>query len=177
MTTFYSIHAYDQQSRYDAGEDRIKDGKLYTTFDKACTAIEKKIQDHINSEEENEVFRAPNREDMERKMGKYKYVHYYETDTLWLWVISKWEVEKTYVYQYWVENKICGLHTKSGKYASFDEACDDLDRELSELHEAIGKHWTPHMTREEFKEYMGEYTASTYDFFNDDKYVLSRQDA
>lgn len=96
MTTFYSIRAYDQESRYHAGEDRINNGKLYTTFDKACEEIEKKIQDHIkyfNSAGENEVFRAPNRENMKERLGKHTDVHYYETDVLWLWVISKWEVE------------------------------------------------------------------------------------
>jgi len=94
MATFYSIHAYDQESRHHAGEDRINNGKLYTTFEKACEEIEKEIQAHIkyfNTEEEKEVFRAPNREEMKKKMGKY--VHYYETSVLWLWVISKWEVE------------------------------------------------------------------------------------
>jgi len=94
MATFYSIHAYDQESKYYHGEDRINDGKLYETFEKACDVIERKIQAHIeyfNSSEEEEVFRAPNREEMKRKMTKY--VHYYETSTLWLWVISKWEVD------------------------------------------------------------------------------------
>ena len=91
MTTFYSIHAYDQ----DAGEERLNNKKLYATFDKACEEIEKRIQSHIeyfNSEEETEVFQPPNREEMKRKMGKY--VHYYETIVGWLWVISKWEVEE-----------------------------------------------------------------------------------
>lgn len=95
MATFYSIHAYDQESKYYAGEDRVNDGILYTTFEKACDVIERKIQAHIeyfNSEEEVEVFRPPNREEMRHKMGKGKYVHYYETSVLWLWVISKWEV-------------------------------------------------------------------------------------
>jgi ribosome-associated translation inhibitor RaiA len=80
---------------------------------------------------------------------------------------------KKYVYQYWVENNIlCGPHTKSSIYTSFDEVCDALDRELSELH---GKpNWKPRMTREEFKEYMGDYPASTYDFFKTDTYVLYR---
>jgi hypothetical protein len=95
MTTYYSIHAYDQESKYYHGEDRINDGKLYATFEKACEVIERKIQAHIehfNSEEEVEVFRAPNREEMKQKMDKGKFVHYYETSVLWLWVISKWEV-------------------------------------------------------------------------------------
>ena len=93
MATYYSIHAYDQESQYYRGEDRINNGKLYVTFEQACDAIEKKIQSHIeyfNSSEEEEVFRPPNREEMKQKMGKY--VHYYETSTIWLWVISKWEV-------------------------------------------------------------------------------------
>jgi hypothetical protein len=81
---------------------------------------------------------------------------------------------KKYVYQYWVENKICGLHTKSGKYTSFDDACDALDRELRELHE--NPDWKPRMTREEFKDYMGDYWASTYDFYNTDTYILSRRE-
>lgn len=94
MATFYSIHAYDQESRYYAGEDRINNGKLYTTFEKACEEIEKNIQAHIeyfNSSEQEQVFEPPNREEMKTKMGKY--VHYYETMTGWLWVISKWEVD------------------------------------------------------------------------------------
>lgn len=95
MATFYSIHAYDQESRYHAGEDRINDGKLYTTFEKACEEIEKRIQAHIeyfNSEEENEVFYPPNREDKEKYISKRPYVHYYESIAGWLWVIKKWEV-------------------------------------------------------------------------------------
>lgn len=94
MTTYYSIHAYDQESKYFAGEDRIHDGKLYTTFEKACDVIETKIQSHIqyfNSSEEEEEFKPPNREEMKQKMGTY--VHYYETQAGWLWVISKWDVD------------------------------------------------------------------------------------
>jgi len=80
MATFYSIHAYDQESKYFSGEDRIKNGKLYTTFEKACEEIERRIQSHIeffNSWEENEVFQPPNREEMKGKMGKF--VNYYES--------------------------------------------------------------------------------------------------
>ena len=98
MTTFYSIHAYDRESKYYAGEDRIYNSTLYTTFEKAGEEIEKRIQAHVeyfNSEEENEVFVPPNREEMRQRIGKGKYVHYYETNAGWLWVISKWEVEAT----------------------------------------------------------------------------------
>ena len=93
MTTYYSIHAYDQHSHYHHREDRIEDGKLYATFENACEVIEKKIQSHIeyfNSWEYEEEFKPPNREEMKQKMGKY--VHYYETQAGWLWVISKWDV-------------------------------------------------------------------------------------
>ncbi len=96
MATFYSIHAYDRESKYYAGEDRINDGKLYTTFEKACDVIERKIQaqiEYFNCEEENEVFQPPNREEMKKRMGGFKYVNYYETNVGWIWVISKWEVE------------------------------------------------------------------------------------
>jgi ribosome-associated translation inhibitor RaiA len=193
MTTLYSIHAYDQESKYYHGEDRINDGKLYATFDNACEVIERKIQAHIehfNSEEEEEVFRAPNREEMERKISKGKFVHYYETSVLWLWVISKWEVvveekPKKYVYQYWVENKICGLHTNSDKYASFDEVCDALDMELRQLYEVYGgeKPFEPLQSREEVKTLIETCPTIVYAYVNDgsgsmnDKYVLNRQDA
>ena len=95
MATYYSIQAYDQESLHHAGEDRINNGKLYTTFEKACEEIEKNIKAHIeefnsSEEEEEEVFRAPNREKLKQKMTKY--VHYYKTNTHWLWVISKCEV-------------------------------------------------------------------------------------
>lgn len=93
MTTYYSIHAYDQDSHSQCGEDRIDDGKLYTTFEKACDVIETEIQAHIeyfNSSEEEETFQPPNREKMKQNMGRY--AHYYESRAGWLWVISKWEV-------------------------------------------------------------------------------------
>lgn len=95
MATYYSIHAYDQESKYNSGEDRVDDGKLYTTFEQACDAIEEKIQSHIEyfksyEGEEEEVFQPPNREEMKQKMDKY--VHYYKSQVDWMWVISKWEV-------------------------------------------------------------------------------------
>ena len=91
MATFYSIHAYDQESRYHAEEDRINNGKLYATFEKACEEIETKILDHIK--EYDRVFEPPNREDKEKYIRKRPYVHYYECESGWLWVIKKWEVE------------------------------------------------------------------------------------
>ncbi len=94
MATFYSIHAYDQESTRHRGDDRINDGKLYTTFEKACDAIEKAIEDYIehwNNHESDtpEEFEPPNREEMETTR---RYVHYYECNSGWLWVIRKWKV-------------------------------------------------------------------------------------
>jgi len=170
MTTFYSIHVYDQESKYHVDEDLVDNHILYKSFDRACEAIEERIR-YYEIE-----FTSPNREDKAKYISKRPYVHYYENG--FLFVISKMTVEEEkpkYVYQYWVQNKICGLHTKSGKYASFDEVCDALDMELQELHGNLD--WKPRMNREDFKEYMGDYPISTYDFFKEDKYVLSRENA
>lgn len=173
MATYYTIHCYDQESKYHVDEDLINNHILYNTFERACEAIEERIR-YYDSD-----FQSPNREDKAKYISKSPYVHYYEANAGVLFVISKMTVEeekpKKYVYQYWVENKICGLHTKSGKYASFDEVCDALDMELRELHE--NPDWKPRMSREEFKDYMADYWVSTYDFFKEDKYVLSRQEA
>lgn len=204
MATFYAIHAYDQESKYHSDEDKIDNQKLYTTFEKACDAIEKKIGDYIeywNNHESDtpEEFEPPNREDKAKYIAKRPYVHYHECNSGWLWVISKMTVEedppKKYTYQYYIEN--CntyrtyttlsgekGVHEpkKSKVFDSFDEAIDAMDKELRELHVAIGKYWEPRMNREAFKTYMGDHVASTYDFFNDggpitDTYVLVRQEA
>ena len=178
MTTYYSIHAYDQHSHYHHGEDRIEDGKLYATFEQACEVIEKKIQTHIeyfNSWDHEEVFQPPNREEMKQRMGKY--LHYYESQAGWLWVISKWEVveeekPKKYVYQYFVRNNEQTEMKSSPKYETFDEICDVLDKELRKLH---GENWQPRMTREQYKNYMGDDAfAISYDFFKTDTYVLYR---
>ena len=93
------------------------------------------------------------------------------------------EFEEKYLYQYVVENSGHGIQKESQKYASFNEACDAMDKELDYLHDTLGKpNWKPRMARVEFKKYMGDYPVSTYDFFNDggpttDKYVLSRLEA
>lgn len=185
MATFYSIHAYDQESKYYHGEDRIHCGKLYITFEKACEVIERKIQAHIeyfNSEEEVEVFRPPNRDEMKRKMDMSAHVHYYETYLLWLWVISKWEVEeekpKKYVYQYFVEKEIRGTMVglkASEKYASFDEMLDILESEV--------RNWVPYSSRQTIQEYMERNVRMVYnrvDDGSDDEtitYVIHKYDA
>ena len=88
--------------------------------------------------------------------------------------------KKKYVYQYWVENKIFGLATMPRKYASFDEACDALDRELSELYEVDGKE-PLQRSRLVIKTLLEKSSTTTYAYYNDggsttDKYILSRQE-
>lgn len=78
---------------------------------------------------------------------------------------------KKYVYHYFRFNSYHGIQKSSQKYSSFDEACDALEKELRELH---GEGWEPRMPREEFRKYMGDYPASTYDFYKTDTYVLNR---
>jgi hypothetical protein len=99
MTTFYSIHAYNPESR-NPGEDKIHDGILYKGFEKACEAIHEKIDFYIeywNNHESDtpEEFEVPNVEEMKKDIEKRKYVNYYECDSGWVWVIRKWDVSKS----------------------------------------------------------------------------------
>ena len=88
MTTYYSIHAYDQNSHYHADEDLVDNHILYKTFERACDAIEERIR-YYESE-----FEPPNREDKARYISKRPYVHYYEASGGFLFVISKMTVEE-----------------------------------------------------------------------------------
>jgi hypothetical protein len=90
MTTFYSIHAYDKDSRYHAGEDMVDNGKLYTSFERACDEIEKRIRIHVESSEE---FEPPDREELRRNVDTYIHWPYSPLGAGRLWVISKWEVD------------------------------------------------------------------------------------
>lgn len=95
MAVFYSIHAYDQESHYHRGENKIDNRTLYPSFRKACDMIEKEIKRYIacfNGPDQVEVFKQPNREEMKRQIDIKKYVHYYETQAGWLWVISEWKI-------------------------------------------------------------------------------------
>lgn len=95
MVVFYSIHAYDEKTRYSSNEDRIDEGILYQTFEQACEAIEKRIKKHIeylNCPEEQEVYKQPNREEMKRKLDMGRHLDYYESVACRMFVISKWEV-------------------------------------------------------------------------------------
>lgn len=84
MATFYSIHAYDQNTC--DGDDLLNTKVLYSTFEKACDAIEKEIQLRT------EKFEPPNFMDLMRQINMGRYVHYYETEDGTLFVINKWNV-------------------------------------------------------------------------------------
>ena len=192
MATYYSIHAYDQESKHFAGEDRINDGKLYATFENACEVIEKKIQSHIeyfNSWEYEEEFKPPNREEMKQKMGKY--VHYYETQAGWLWVISKWEVvveekPKQYVYQYFVEKETRDTVVAvrgSLLYSSLDDMLDILESEVVRFHlDMRARNWVPY-SRQTIQEYMERNKRMIYDRVDDGTdegtitYAIHKRDA
>ncbi len=159
--------------------------ELYPTFELACDAIEVHIRRHIeewNAEypDEEDEFVPPDRKEIYNSFAG-NYLHYYEAYSELLYMIAKMKVApekpKKYVYQYFVEKSNGEIATNSIKYNTFDEVCDYMDLELRERHEAVGKSWKPRMTHEEFKEYMGDYFATTYDFFDTDKYVLMRYDA
>ena len=99
-------------------------------------------------------------------------------------IIHAIEFEKKYVYQYFVENDYKGITSlslkASQKYASFDEACDAMDKELSELYEVDGKE-PLQRNRLVIKTLLGKSSRITYASYNDggpttDKYVLSRQE-
>lgn len=104
MTTFYSIHVYDQNATDEVNQDRINNKKLYTTFEKACDDMDKKIKWHIDYWNDHDddgenferptrhVFEQPNREEKKEEISKSTYVHYYQCESGWLWVICKWEV-------------------------------------------------------------------------------------
>lgn len=79
MATFYTIHAYDQES--GRGDDLIEYQYLYTTFDKACDAIECEIHD--------KNFERPDRTEMSQYLKTRNYVHYYEDEHGVLFVIGK----------------------------------------------------------------------------------------
>lgn len=96
MSVFYSIHAYDQESN-SPDEDKIADGTLYRTFEKACKVINKKIEFYIeywNSHESDtpEEFKVPNMEEMKNDIQFSKYVNYYKCKSGWLWMIIKNQV-------------------------------------------------------------------------------------
>ncbi len=178
MTTFYSIHAYNPESR-NPGEDKIHDGILYTTFEKACEAINKKIDFYIeywNNHESDtpEEFKVPNVEEMKKDIEKRKYVNYYECDSGWVWVIRKWEVEEEkpkYTYQYFVEKETRGTVVAlkcSEKYSSLDEMLDVLQPEVVKFHlDMRARNWAPY-SRQTIREYMERNKRMIYDRVDDD---------
>lgn len=174
MATYYTIHCYKPYT----AEDIMDSYDLYPTFDMACDAIDEHIRRHIEfwndcHPDEQDEGDMPDRKEMFASfVGNY--LHYYEAQSERLFVICKRKIvpnkpTKKYVYQYFVRNN---EQTTSPKYETFDEVCDVLDKELRKLH---GENWQPRMTREQYKNYMGDDTyAISYDFYKTDTYVLFR---
>lgn len=77
MATFYSVHIFED-SDYD---NDIGYFKLYTTFEKACDAMDKKILDYIARMDRvvisDLVFDAPDREPLRKEMETRDWVRYY----------------------------------------------------------------------------------------------------
>lgn len=89
----YSLHAYDTETYWGTdGDDHIADGILYTTFEKACSAMEKRIQEYMQERGRDEVFQPPNREKAKEQMKWERFVKYYRDYSGFLWVIQKWEI-------------------------------------------------------------------------------------
>ena len=167
MTTYYTIHCYDQNSHYHADEDLVDNHILYKTFDRACDAIEERIR-YYESE-----FPSPNREEKAKFLSKRQYVHYYETD--FLFVISKMTVEeekpKKYTYRYFVEKETRGTVVElrgSLLYSSLDDMLDILESEVVKFHlDMRARNWVPY-SRQTIQEYMERNKRMTYDRVDDD---------
>lgn len=167
MATYYTICA--QRHDYDEWASE----NLYESFDDACDAMDEEIRNY--DEYRISEYKKPNREEKFKQIQERGYVVYHRSPREHEFIIKTMKVvpkkqkSKKYVYQYFVRNN---EQTTSPKYETFDEVCDVLDKELRKLH---GENWQPRMTREQYKNYMGDDTyAISYDFYKTDTYVLFR---
>ncbi len=160
MATYYTIHMQDLPS----GTEHYFSTEVFESFDDACDALDKEIAKHDKN------FVKPDR----AKMRELTYSPVYHRMPFKMFGLMERtfvpkKPTKKYVYQYFVRSN---EQTTSPKYETFDEVCDVLDKELRKLH---GESWQPRMTREQYKNYMGDDAyAISYDFFNRDTYVLFR---
>lgn len=91
---FYTIGIYNQDTATGVNEETSN--FLYSTFEKACDAIEKIIQTY----KKGWSFVPPNREEMKKKIENRSYVHYYcgvvpkyeDEDVEYLFEIQKMKV-------------------------------------------------------------------------------------
>ena len=78
MTTFYSIHAFREEDADFEDEDGFF--ALYSTFEKACDAMDKKILDYIARMDRvvisDLVFDPPDREPLRKEMETKDWVRY-----------------------------------------------------------------------------------------------------
>lgn len=172
MATYYNFEIWD------SCEMESSDKRLYEDFDELCD-----VADEILTKR-NGKFIKPNRKAIKEKLNACPayavwYTHQ-ENETSYdtriyinqMKVVPKKKETKKYVYQYFVRNNEQTEMKSSPKYETFDEVCDVLDKELRKLH---GESWQPRMTREQYKNYMGDDAyAISYDFYKTDTYVLIR---
>ena len=90
------IQAHNQETTQS---ELLESHALYTTFEKACDAIEKEIHAYIDNyncrRDDPIVFEPPKREDMFDHIRNRHYVHYYELHELgYLFVIVKMIVQE-----------------------------------------------------------------------------------
>ena len=99
MATYYTIHCYDQESRYHSDVDLIDNCTLYSTFENARRAIEEEIllfiEEYNDKRDPNtdkeEVFVKPN---ITSLRSYEKYCHYYEMQNGYLFTICRMTVEE-----------------------------------------------------------------------------------
>lgn len=168
MATYYTIQTWRNRAF------EWETFNLYETFDEACDTVEGYMKAYPEFDESEFEKIKPNREEKRKNIESWNRIAYLkmpngeEKHIARLKIVPK-KPTKKYVYQYFVRNN---EQTTSPKYETFDEVCDVLDKELRKLH---GESWQPRMTREQYKNYMGDDTyAISYDFYKTDTYVLFR---
>jgi hypothetical protein len=96
MTTFYSIHAYNQESYCHADKDLINNYLLYSTFEDAIEAIEEVIIYYAKrcGLEDEVAFPVKMKEYIKKSFEKYdaNYMNYFEFEDGRLFVIARHSV-------------------------------------------------------------------------------------
>jgi DNA primase large subunit len=92
MADYYTIHFYDQES----GEDRLENYALYPTFEKAAKALDEVIKREIERYnaryDEKLEFHPVSAEELKEckeHLKNRRYLHYYEEENGYLFVICK----------------------------------------------------------------------------------------
>ena len=96
MADYYTIHFYAQFYEQGSGEDRLKNYALYPTFEMAAKALDEVIKREIerynaryDEKLEFHPVSAEELENGEEHLKNRRYLHYYEEDNGYLFVICK----------------------------------------------------------------------------------------